>query len=199
MILRPGWNLLGVAAAGVLVSAVAFYVPSTAWLLLPLLVAAASLSLFDALWLRRHQSDLVVTRDLPSLAGRDVAFDVTLRCTNMGLSRLRGSVREVAPPEALPRWWLTDFPAEGITHSAAFRQSFSIPVRGQFAFGPAWVRLVGPCRMLEGLWQATGTNAVKVFPEGLVAQDDLSQHLLAEIRDPRSPVAGQATQRRHGI
>ncbi len=66
MILRPGWNLLGVAAAGVLVSAVAFYVPLTAWLLLPLLVAAASLSLFDALWLRRHQSDLVVTRDLPS-------------------------------------------------------------------------------------------------------------------------------------
>ena len=36
--------------------------------------------------------------------------------------------------------------------------------------------------MLEGLWQATGTNAVKVFPEGLVAKDDLSQHLLAEIQ-----------------
>jgi uncharacterized protein (DUF58 family) len=182
MILRPGWNLLGVAAAGVLVAALAFYVPSTAWLLLPFLIAAVILSVFDALWLRRHQSDLVVTRDLPSLAGRDVPFDVTLRCTNKGLSRLRGSVREVAPTEALPRWWLTDFPAEGIAISANFRQSFSIPVRGRFAFGPAWVRLVGPCRMLEGLWQATGTNAVKVFPEGLVAKDDLSQHLLAEIQ-----------------
>ena len=97
MILRPGWNLLGVAAAGVLVAALAFYVPSTAWLLLPFLIAAVILSVFDALWLRRHQSDLVVTRDVPRLAGRDVPFDVTLRCTNNGLSRLRGSVREVAP------------------------------------------------------------------------------------------------------
>jgi uncharacterized protein (DUF58 family) len=182
MIFRPGGNLLATAVAGVLLAAVAFYVSAAAWLLLPLLAAAITLSLYDILWLRRHQSDLVVSRDVPAIAGRDVPFVVTLRCVNHGLSRLRGSVREVAPPEAQPRWWSADFPVEGIVHAADFRQPYCIPLRGRFAFGPAWVRLVGPCRMFEGLWQATGTSAVKVFPEGLVAKDDLSQHLLAEIQ-----------------
>jgi uncharacterized protein (DUF58 family) len=182
MTLRPGRNLLGLAAASVVLAAVAFYLPAVAWLILPLLIAAGTLSAYDGFWLRRHQSDLAVTRELPQIAGRDVPFDVTLRCVNRGLSRLRGSVREVAPAEALPRWWMADFPPQGITSSSDFRQAFRIATRGHFDFGPAWVRLVGPCRMLEGLWVAAGQSRVKVFPEGLVAKDDLSQHLSAEIQ-----------------
>jgi uncharacterized protein (DUF58 family) len=182
MTLRPGRNLLGLAAASVVLAAVAFYLPAAAWLLLPLLLAAGTLAAYDGFWLRRHQSELVVSRGLPQIAGRDVPFDVTLRCVNRGLSRLRGSVREVAPAEALPRWWTADFPPQGITSSAEFRQSFRIATRGRFDFGPAWVRLVGPCRMLEGLWVAAGNSRVQVFPEGLVAKDDLSQHLSAEIQ-----------------
>ncbi|HUE15836.1 MAG TPA: DUF58 domain-containing protein [Planctomycetaceae bacterium] len=182
MTLRPGRNLLGLAAASVLLAAVAFYLPAASWLLLPLLFAAGTLAAYDGFWLRRHQSDLAVSRDLPQIAGRDVPFDVTLRCVNRGLGRLRGSVREVAPAEALPRWWTADFPPQGITSSAEYRQSFRIATRGRFDFGPAWVRLVGPCRMLEGLWVAAGQSRIKVFPEGLVAKDDLSQHLSAEIQ-----------------
>ena len=143
MTFRPGWNLLALGAS-VLVSATAFYVPAAAWLLLPLLIAAASLAAYDAIWLRRHQADLVVTRDLPPIAGRDVPFDVSLRCVNRGQGRLRGSVRESPRPR---RSALVAGPisGEGIVRSAEFRRPFAIATRGSFDFGPAWVRLVGPC------------------------------------------------------
>lgn len=182
MILRPGWTMLALAAAAVFLSATAFYLPTAAWLVLPLVMAAVALAAYDAIWLKRHQSELAVSRDVPQIAGRDVPFDVTLRCINGGRGRLRGSVREVAPAEALPRWWRADFPAGGIAASADFRRSFCIATRGSFSFGPAWVRLIGPCGMLEGVWQAAGQSRIKVFPEGLAAKDDLSQHLLAEIQ-----------------
>jgi uncharacterized protein (DUF58 family) len=182
MTLRPGRNLLWLAAAGVMLSAAAFYVPAAAWLLIPLLIAAVALAIYDGVWLRRHRADLVVSRDIPQVAGRDVPFDVTLRCVNKGLGRIRGSLREVAPSEAAPRWWTADFPPQGITGLASFRQSFRIATRGRFEFGPAWVRVVGPWSMLEGLWEVAGHSRIKIYPEGLVAQDDLSQHLAAEIQ-----------------
>jgi uncharacterized protein (DUF58 family) len=182
MTFRPGLNLLWLAAASVVLSAAAFYLPAAAWLLLPLLIAAVVLAIYDGIWLRRHQSELAVSRDIPQVVGRDVSFDVTLNCINKGLAGIRGSVREVAPSEAAPRWWRADFPPRGITGSVLFRQSFRIATRGRFEFGPAWVRMVGPWSMLEGLWEVAGRSRVKVFPEGLVAQDDLSQHLAAEIQ-----------------
>jgi len=182
MTLRPGWSLMGLACASVLLAAAAFYLSAAAWLLVPLVIVAGTLAVYDAVWLRRHKADLLVTRELPPVAGRGVPFDVTLRCVNRGLARLRGGVREVAPAEAMPRWWTADFPTFGIVGATEFRQPFQIATRGSFNFGPAWVRLNGPCGMLEGLWEATGQSRVKVFPEGLVAKDDLSQHLLAEIQ-----------------
>ena len=78
--------------------------------------------------------------------------------------------------------WQADFPQEGVASAAEFRQSFSIAIRGSHQFGPAWVRVSGPCGLLEGMWEAAGKSRVKVFPEGLAAKDDLSQHLTAEIQ-----------------
>lgn len=182
MILRPGRNLVGLAVAAVILSAVAFYLPGAAWLLLPLVIAAICCGVYDARWLRLHRAELVVVREVPQIAGRGVPFEVSLRCTNRGLAVLRGSIREIAPSEAIPRWWRTEFPREGITGTVEFRELFSIATRGSYEFGPAWVRVSGPCAMLEGLWEAAGKSRVKVFPEGLAAKDDLSQHLAAEIQ-----------------
>ena len=195
--LRPGRNLLALAAAGVVLSALAFYLPAAGWLLLPVWIAAGVLSALDAVWLKKHQADLVVSRKLEPIAGRDVPFEVTLSCVNRGTRPLHGSVREVAPAEAWPAWWSADFPPEGIRQAAEFRQAFRIPTRGSFQFGPAWVRLAGPFRMLEGMWQAAGQSRVKVFPEGLAAKDDLSQHLLAEIQvlDRHRGPSGRAPER----
>jgi uncharacterized protein (DUF58 family) len=182
MILRPGRNLVGLAVAAVVFSALAFYLPGAAWLLLLLLIAAICCGAYDVRWLRVHRSDLVVERELPQVAGRDVPFEVTLRCTNRGLAVLGGSIREIAPSQAIPRWWRADFPKEGITGTTVFRELFSIAIRGRYEFGPAWVRVSGPCAMLEGMWEAAGKSRVKVFPEGLAAKDDLSQQLTAEIQ-----------------
>jgi uncharacterized protein (DUF58 family) len=182
MTLRPGRNLVGLSVAAVAFSAVAFYLPWAIWVLVPLAIAAVGCGIYDARWLQLHRSDLVVSREVPQIAGRDVPFDVTLRCVNRGLAPLRGSIREIAPAQAIPRWWQAEFPPDGIASTAEFRQPFAIAMRGSFEFGPAWVRVAGPCAVLEGLWEATGKSRVKVFPETLASKDDLSQHLMAEIQ-----------------
>src|SRR3984957_719688 len=156
MILRPGRNFVGLAVAAVVASALAFYLPAAAWLLVPLLIAALGCGVYDARWLRLHRGDLLLVREVTPVAGRGVPFEVTLKCVNRGLAPFKGSIREVAPPQAIPRAWQADFPQEGIAVAAEFRQSFSVAIRGSHEFGPAWVRVAGPCAMLEGMWEAAG-------------------------------------------
>ena len=182
MTVRPGQNLLWLSGAAVILAGAAFFVPAAAWLLPPLLAITVGLALYDQLWLRRHRSELIVKRELPPVVGRDIPFELVLHCSNTGNRPMRGTLREVAPAEAQPRWWAVPFPVGGFTRSIEFRRSFSIPVRGRFEFGPAWVSVVGPCGILEGLWDVAGQSSVKVFPEGLVGKDDLSQHVNAEIQ-----------------
>jgi uncharacterized protein (DUF58 family) len=183
---RPGPNLLGLAAGAVTATGVSFFVPAAAWLLVPLVLVAAYLAIHDYVWLRRHQSDLRVTREMPPVAGRDVPFDVVLHCRNVNLAPdappLRGVLREVTPAEAVPQLWTVDFQSEGIAATEEFRREFRIATRGRFEFGPTWVSLLGPYRVLEGLLEVADRTAIKVFPEGLVAKDDLSQNTAAEIQ-----------------
>jgi uncharacterized protein (DUF58 family) len=182
MIVRPGPNLLWLSGAAVALSGIAFFIGGTAWVLAPLSLIAACAALYDAFWLRQHRSKLVVVRALPSVAGRDVPFDVVLRCSNTGDNPLRGTLREVAPAEATPRWWRKPFASILPNETREFRRSFRIATRGRFEFGPSWVSLIGRFGILEGLWEATGPCPIKVFPEGLIVNDDMSQHTNAEIQ-----------------
>ena len=179
---RPGPVLIALAVAAAMSAGSAFFVPFAAWAIPLLLLAAFGLSVYDAIWLRRHRNDVAVTQTVPRTAGRDVPFEVVLRLENKGGSPRRGALREVVPGEASPRLWINDFRRSGVMRSEQFRQQFRIGTRGRFEFGPASIALSGPCRTLEAMWEVTGKTRVKIYPEGLVAQDDLSQHRATEIQ-----------------
>jgi uncharacterized protein (DUF58 family) len=179
---RPGPVLIGLAVAAVMLAGSAFFVPTAARGIPVLLLAAFGLSAFDAIWLRRHRNDIVVTQTVPRVAGRDVPFEVVLRLETKSVTRRRGTVREVVPGEASPRLWINDFRRSGVIGSEQFRQQFRIGTRGRFEFGPASIALSGPSRALEAMWEVTGKSRVKIYPEGLVAEDDLSQQRATEIQ-----------------
>jgi uncharacterized protein (DUF58 family) len=179
---RPGPTLIGLAMAAAALAGAAFYLPIAARAIPLLCIAAVILAVYDRVWLVRHRGDLAVTQTAPQIAGRDVPFEVVLRVKCAGTSLVRGVLRTVVPAEAEPRIWICDFRRDGIREMAEFRQQFRIRTRGRFEFGPPSVALGGPCRALEAIWEVAATNRVKVFPEGLVAEDDLSQQMAAEIQ-----------------
>jgi uncharacterized protein (DUF58 family) len=181
MMYRPGPVLIGLAIAAVAFAGASFFSPVAVRGIPIICVAAFVLAAYDRMWLGRHRGDLSVTQTVPPVAGRDVPFDVALRAISPGSTHLRGVVRTVVPTGAQPRIWISDFRREGLPESREFRQAFTIATRGQFEFGPASVALSGPCRALDAIWEVAGRNRVKVYPEGLVAEDDLSQELAAEI------------------
>jgi uncharacterized protein (DUF58 family) len=182
MKVRPGPVLIGLAISAVVFAGAAFYSPVAAKAIPLVCVAAVALAVYDGLWLNRHRGDLSVTQVVPPVAGRDAPFEVALRVRCEGVSRVRGLLRTVVPTEAEPRIWISDFRHEGISETREFCARFRIGTRGQFEFGPPSVALSGPCRALEALWDVGNKNRVKVYPEGLVAEDDLSQNLAAEIQ-----------------
>jgi uncharacterized protein (DUF58 family) len=182
MTLRPGPNLLWLAAAAVAISAAGFFIPVATWLLLPLFIVTVGLAVSDRVWLGQHRAELVIARELPAATGRDVPFDVVFRCSNRNGRKLQGTLREVAPSAASPRWWTARFALDGSAAAVHLRQSFRIPIRGRFEFGPAWVSLAAPFGVLEGMWEVAGRSGIKIFPEGLVSKDDLSQHVNAEVQ-----------------
>ncbi|HEV8000817.1 MAG TPA: DUF58 domain-containing protein, partial [Planctomycetaceae bacterium] len=179
---RPGPVLIGLAISAVVFAGAAFFAPVAAKAIPLLCVVALVLALYDWWWLGRHRGDLSITQVVPQLAGRDAAFEVALRVKNSGASQFRGVLRTAVPNAAEPRVWITDFQRTGIKEFEDFRQQFRIATRGQFEFGPVSVGLSGPCRVLDAIWDVAGRNRVKVYPEGLVAEDDLSQELAAEIQ-----------------
>jgi uncharacterized protein (DUF58 family) len=179
---RPGPVLIGLAISAVVVAGASFFAPVAARAIPLLCIAALILAAYDWVWLRRHRGDLSVTQLAPQIAGRDVPFEVVLRAKNAGSLPLRGVLRTVVPGSAEPRIWISDFRRDAIVGLQEFRQRFHIATRGQFEFGPVSVALSGPCRTLDAIWEIAGRNRVKVYPEGLVAEDDLSQELAAEIQ-----------------
>jgi len=179
---RPGPVLIGLAIATVVLAGASFFSSVAAWGIPPLCIAGLGLAIYDGAWLARHRGDLSVTQIAPQIAGRDVPFEVVLRARISSSASLRGWLRTVVPSAAEPRIWISHFRDGAIRESQEFRQTFRIETRGQFEFGPVSVALSGPCRALEALWEVAGKNRVKVYPEGLVAEDDLSQELAAEIQ-----------------
>jgi uncharacterized protein (DUF58 family) len=179
---RPGPVLIGLAVSAVVFAGASFFAPVAARAIPLLCVAAFVLAASDRLWLNRHRGDLFVTQIVPQLAGRDAPFEVRLRVKNSGSSLFRGVLRTAVPGAAEPRVWINDFRRAGIPESHEFRQQFRIATRGQFEFGPVTVGLSGPCRAFDAIWEVAGRSRVKIYPEGLLAEDDLSQELAAEIQ-----------------
>lgn len=182
MSLRPGRNLVRIGAVAAVISAVTFFVPAVVWLLLAVLLAVIGLGIADYYWLRQHRSDIDVRRDLPLVVGRDVPFEIVLYCENHGTSGIQAEIRDVLPVEAEPSFWSEPLSMESGETSRELRQTFRIATRGSYEVGPIWVSLAGRFEILEAQLSIDTVSKIKVLPEGLVAKDDLSQNIAAEIQ-----------------
>jgi uncharacterized protein (DUF58 family) len=60
-------------------------------------------------------------------------------------------------------------------------QELRIPVRGRHEFGPVWLRLSGPLRLLEAQRPIDCPGAVKVLPEQYASRDELIKDAGAEL------------------
>ena len=194
MTLRPGRNLVGLSVAAVVLSAVAFYLPWSIWLLVPLVIAALGCGIYDARWLRLHRWDLVVSREVPQIAGRDVPFDVTLRCVNRGLAPLRGSFAKSLRHRPSRVWWRADFRRKGSQARPNSASRLRSPRAGSSNSARLGSASPGPCRArraLGGDRQESG--------EGLSRRAGGQGRSLAAFggrnSDSRPPVAVEASQR----
>ncbi len=180
MKIRPGRTLVCIAVALLLPACLAFYWPNAAWLpvlaLPPLLVLIA----LDHRSLRAGFQQVRVERTLPPATGRNVAFRVELRISNAGRRPRVGTLRDAVPAAAVPAWHAAPFvlPGGGGVKIAA---EFRIPQRGEFQFGPVWVRLAGWFGLLEAQLAFDCMGRVRVLPEGFSGSETFRHNAQAEM------------------
>ncbi len=136
------------------------------------LVVAGVVAALDYRNLQTCFRGITIERGMPAVAGRGLPFEVGLRVSGSAPLRLAGELRDVLPAAALPAFQVhaLGLPAEGsVTLTATFR----IPVRGSFEFGPAWLRLTGPLKMLEAQQVFSCPGSMKILPEGFSSREGL--------------------------
>lgn len=181
MKVRPGPNLLRAVLLLVLLSPLAYFWWPISWLLVAACVLLAAGAITD--W--RHLAQMLplvsVRRTLPTVIGRDQPFVVQLSVLNDSERSLRGEIRDVHPPTAAPQLAIHVF-AIAPQSSSTLVTNGRIPVRGRYSFGPVWVRLQGPLRLLEAQREIDDTGVVKVLPETFASRETLQKDIGAEIR-----------------
>lgn len=181
MTLRPGKNLVRAVLVGAAACGLAFV-----WWPVVLVLAAALLALvaaaeYDRRQLRQMLDKVLVTRSLPVVSGRDVAFESTLNVYNGNAGELTGEVRDELPEAALPRIVVE---AVRVPSQSAvdLHSTFRIPQRGRHAFGPVWVRAAGPLGLIEAQRSFDCRGSVDVLPETFASREQLQKDMGAELR-----------------
>ena len=179
---RPGINLIRAAAGLCILSLAGLWIPRTALVLAGLAAAVVvALSIRDYLSLRRSLSAMKATRRMPQVVGRGLPFQVqwTLACARNETPR--GTFRDQAPDAADPRFSAHDFDLQRGGGTADVEETFRISRRGTHHFGPVWIRLEGPARLLEAQRACDCSGSIKVLPEQYASRDELLKDSGAEI------------------
>jgi len=178
---RPGANLVrGVGLLAVLSPLVFLH-----WLvLLPLIGALAGLAvaaLRERTQLRQAFDHVTVRRTLPTVIGRDAEFEAGLDVSNANAFAIHVQLRDEHPDAAAPRLVVY---AGGVAAggSTRFASACRIPSRGRHQFGPAWLRIEGPLRLVEMQCSVARIATVKVLPETFASREELQKDLGAELR-----------------
>lgn len=180
MRVRPAPRLVwSVVAAGAL-APLAFYWPATLWLMLVAAIGLAAAAIADYRALRPMLAQLRVTRRLPVNAPRGMPFVSEVTLHNEGTRPIVATLRDVLPAAAVegPEFVPIEL-AAGERDAIAAR--LTIPIRGRHKVGPAWVRVAGPLRMLEGQRHFDSTGVVKVLPETYASRETLNQDQRARL------------------
>jgi uncharacterized protein (DUF58 family) len=181
MRVRPGRNLIRVLASLLTVSLLVFAEPRIAVLALPLFVVLLGLAVWDAFGARRLLGDLKVVRELPGIAGRDLPFTVNWRLERTSTVPLSGELRDCLPRETEPFIHQETFRFKSGESEAELKTSFRIPVRGEFRFGPIWVRVHGRLGLIEIQKSFEITDSIRIFPEIYHSPEQLEKDPGAEI------------------
>ncbi len=180
MTVRPGRN--SIVVAGILAVASAgsfFWTPlATAPLFgLTLLLLAAEVERRKAKTLLLQTS---VSRNLPTVIARGKTFDSTLVISNPSSVAIEVLIRDVVsaschPPYAPQTIKLAPKSSETIV------QKYRISVRGRHQFGPVWIVLVGPNKLVDVQQSIHCTGSIKVLPETFAGWEELAKDTKAAV------------------
>lgn len=176
---RPGRLLLVLTAVAIGLGMGCLLWPALEWAIGALALAAIVPLAQDVLALRAGLARIAATHELPAVAGRGLDFKVRLTVHNGNGRRWTGEVREVVPAAAEPAVWIEPIVLEP-DQTAGVERTFRIGVRGRHGFGPVWVRLRGPCGMVEAQRRIELAGEIKIMPEGLVSREALAQNTASE-------------------
>jgi uncharacterized protein (DUF58 family) len=190
MNLRPGVNLIRGLTLLTALSPLAFLWPP---ILTGMIVAAICLgvaAIIDARRVRPLLDACSVSRRLPTVASRSVAFAVRWDLSNASSSDVRGFFRDELPALARPQLVVFAFTMAS-RDSTVCETLCKIPRRGVHRFGPAWIRVEGPWRLMEASRSTGASETVRVLPETFASRERLvqdagaSQRLVDAVRQTR--------------
>lgn len=163
--IRPGRNLL--RACGVIAgcSLLSFLWSGTGWLILVAVLVIVILAALDLRALLARRRHIKATRSLPAMAGRDLPFLIDYRIEHNTSEPLTLELRDQAPATAEPPFEMQQFRLRAGDKTQTVSSEYHIPVRGEFEFGPLWLRLPGPWELLELQWAVPTSSRIKILPE----------------------------------
>jgi uncharacterized protein (DUF58 family) len=190
---RPGRRLVRLFVGLLVISPLVFVFPWMIWLVaVPLPVFL--LAVFEYRDLKTSIRGISLRRDMPGIGGRDQPFSIAWTLERTDGPVLLGAWRECLPADAVPELFGQPFTFADGERSKTFTHEFRIPVRGQHAIGPFWIRVVGRFGLLEMQRCIQGQSEIRVLPETYHSPDDLRKDQGAEFL-----LLDKATQtRQHG-
>lgn len=171
--LRPGTNLVRVLAVLALTSVGVFLIPGVSWLLPVCWSIVLGIVVVDYRRARAEISGVTIARTSPPLAGRGRPIRVRWTITRTSTGPLLGEWRDCLPGEAQSPWLCERFSLTPGQFESTFSHVITIPIRGQFQFGPLWLRVESPWRLIELQWSVDGVHPIRVLPETYHSPDEL--------------------------
>src|SRR4051794_16772905 len=155
------------------------------WPTLILLILAAGgvaiLALNERARLKQTLANISVSRDLPAVIGRNVEFVARLSIFNKNSTPVLGEFRDELPPQAVPPMAMRDF-ATPAGQTSIMESLFRIPRRGQYKFGPVWIRVQSSLALLEAQQPFDCVGTIKILPETFASREKMQQDIGAEVR-----------------
>lgn len=164
------------------VSVLSFYTSVANYLIFIIIGICGVLIFRDYQFLKAALKEIKIELISPSTVGRDVPFKVSLILSNGNQHQLKGEIREVLPANCIPDFMIQEFDIAAGGTSELPASEYRIPVRGQYQFGPVWVRLKTGLQILEGCDEYPVTQQVRILPEIFSSEEGLKKSAEAEMQ-----------------
>jgi uncharacterized protein (DUF58 family) len=150
-------------------------------LLILAIVGVAIVAVRERGQLKKTLANLSVSRDLPAVIGRNAEFVARLNIYNKNPLPVRGEFRDELPPQAVPPMAMRNFELPG-GQASIMESLFRIPRRGQYTFGPVWIRVEGSLAFLEAQQSFDCSGKIKILPETFASRERMQKDVGAELR-----------------